>query len=47
MDNKNLIIIPSLSSFENTLGIYDRKIKGAVLSQINLSISTCILYNQH
>jgi len=30
MDNKNLIIIPSLSSFENTLGIYDRKIKGAV-----------------
>lgn len=30
MDNENLIIIPSLSSFENTLGIYDRKIKGAV-----------------
>ena len=30
MDNKNLIIIPSLSSFENTLGIYDRKIKGAL-----------------
>lgn len=28
--NKNLIIIPSLSSFENTLGVYDRKIKGAV-----------------
>ncbi len=27
---KNLIIIPSLSSFENTLGIYDRKMKGAL-----------------
>jgi hypothetical protein len=30
VNNKKLIIIPPLSSFENTLGIKDRKIKGEI-----------------
>lgn len=30
MNNKKITIIPPLSSFENTLGIQGRKIKGAV-----------------
>lgn len=30
MNNKKVIIIPSLSKFENVLGIYNREIKGAV-----------------
>lgn len=30
MNNKQMIVIPPLSSFGNTLGIQDRKIKGAV-----------------
>lgn len=30
MNNKEMIVIPPLSSFRNTLGIQGRKIKGAV-----------------
>lgn len=30
MNNKKMIVIPSLSSFRNTLGIHGRKIKAAV-----------------
>lgn len=31
MNNKKMIVIPPLSSFGNALGIYNRKIKGAVI----------------
>jgi len=33
MNNKKMIVIPPLSSFENTLGIQDKKLKEQYLSQ--------------